>query len=268
MRGKMDKDTLEKLIADRPKEIRAKGILLFNGAAQCAQSYQSAPTAANLRDWEAAQAALSKFAADLGSQDDAERPFPTIAEVLVYLDVEGWKVTRASLYRHQKEGKFLPQRDGSFARKDVDRYAKTWLKQQSTGKKLGEKMDELQRLKIEKELAALDLELKRKQLAYDKDTERMIPRELVEIELAGRAGVLDAGLKHWVQSRAAEWIRTAGGDTAKVGDLINQMNRDLDEHLNSYAAPIDYRIVIDVEEEEADFSEEENPGAEIKMEET
>lgn len=246
----MDKQTLENLIADQPQEIRAKGVLLFNGAAQAAKAYQSGPTAANLRDWEAAQAALAKFEDQLTARSDLDRPFPSIAEVLAYLDAEGWKVTRASLYRHQKEGKFLPQRDGSFARRDVDRYARVHLKQQSTGKKVSEKMDELQRQKIVKELAALDLELKRKQLAYDKDTERLIPRELVELELAGRAAVLDAGLKHWVQSRSAEWIRTAGGDTARIGELINLMNRELDEHLNGYAAAIEYRVVIEAEEDE------------------
>ena len=246
----MDKESLEKLIADQPKEIRAKGVLLFNGAEQCAQTYQSAPTAANLRDWEAAQAALAKFAADLGAKADPDQPFPALPDVLAHLQEEGWKITKATLYRHQAQGKLLPQADGAFARRAVEKYAKTWLKQQSTGQRINDRMDELQRLKIENEIALQGLDRKRKQLAYDRDMGLLIPRELVEMELAGRAGVLDAGLKHWVQSRTAEWIRTAGGDTTRVGDLINLMTRDLDEHLNSYAAPVEYRIVIDEEEPE------------------
>jgi hypothetical protein len=55
-----------------------------------------------------------------------------------------------------------------------------------------------------------------------------------------------------VQARCAEWIRTVEGDMRKIGELINLMNRDLDEHINSYAAPIDYRISIDAVEEGAE----------------
>ena len=245
----MDKESLEKLLSDQPKDIRGKGVLLYNGVAQCAQAYQTSPSASNLRDWEAAQVALGKFAEQITGQDDTEKPFPTIADVLEHLKADDWRVTKTSLYRHQKEGKFIPQRDGSFARKDIDKYARTWLKQQSTGKRVSEKMDELQRQKLEKELAKLDIQMKRDELAYGKEAELYIPRELMEIELAGRAGVLDAGLKHWVQSRAAEWIRTAGGDTGKVGTLINLMTRDLDEHLNSYAASLSFQVVIDVDDE-------------------
>ena len=174
----------------------------------------------------------------------------TIADALAYLQKSGWKVTKTSLYRHQKEGKFLPDPDGSYQQKNIDKYAKAWLKQQSTGKRVSEKMDELQRKKLERELQIQDIEYERKKLAHAKDLDKYIPKEQMEVELAGRAGILDAGLKHWVQSRCAEWIRSVDGDMKKVGELINLMNRDLDEHVNSYAAPADYDVIIDGEVEE------------------
>jgi len=173
--------------------------------------------------------------------------YATIADVLDYLTGSGWKVTKTSLYRHQAEGKILPAADGAYRQKDIDKYARTFLKQKSTGKKISDRTDELQRRKLEQELANLELENKRKQLAYDKEQEKYIPREQMEIELAGRAGILEAGLKHWVQSRAAEWIRTVSGDMKKVGDLINLMNHDLDEHINSYASQGEYQVVIEAE---------------------
>lgn len=248
----MDKETLEKLLDGQPASIRTQGVLLYNGAAKCAQEYQSTPTAANLRDWEAAQAALAKFAArisDAADGQEEDKPLRNIAAVLDYLRALDWRVTQTSLYRHQKEGKLAPRRDGLYALRDVDKYARTWLKQKSTGKKISEKVEELQRKKLDLELKNLELDNKRKELAYGKDMERYIPKELMEIELAGRAGVLDAGLKHLVQSRAAEWIRTVGGDTKKVGDLIVLMSHDLDEHINSYASSLSYQVVIDAEED-------------------
>lgn len=256
----MDKESLEKLIADKPNQVRAKAILLFNGAAKSAKEYQNNATAANLRDWEAAQSALDKFAAQLAGADGvtSDKPLANLADVLDYLKESDWKVTKTTLYRHHKEGRIVPRSDGSYLLRDVERYARTWLKQVSTGKKIADKVEELQRRKLEIELENLALDNKRKTLNYGRETGALIPREQVENELATRAGILDAGLKHWIQSRAAEWIRMTDGDTKKVGDLINRMNHDLDEHINTYAAPLDYQVIIEAEEDPVEKPEEEN----------
>lgn len=179
--------------------------------------------------------------------EDTKQDITDIAGVLNYLRSLGWRATKTTLYRHCKEGKLLPK-DGQYELAAVDRYARTWLKQASTGKKISEQMDELQRKKLKLEMKNLELDNKRKLLAYEKDLERYIPKELVQIELAGRAGVLEAGLKHMIQSRAAEWIRLVNGDMAHIGDLIYLMNQDIEEHLNGYAAPIEYQVVIDADE--------------------
>ncbi len=186
--------------------------------------------------------------------DAAENPtdemrIENIAAILDYLKAAGWKVTRTSLYRHRSEGKILPEKCGQFSQKDVDKYAKNWLKQQSTGKRVSTKTDELQREKLELELKNLQLDSERKKFQHEKEQGKYIPKEQMEIELAARAGILDAGLKHWIQSRAADWIRTVNGDTKKVGDMINMMNKDMDEHINSYASTKEYMVIIDAEEE-------------------
>ena len=252
----MDKASFEKLIAGHPDDIRKKGILLFNGVVNSALEYQKTPTATALRNWETAQAAMNKFESQINGAENSES-CATIADVLEYLIESGWKVTRTSLYRHQGEGKILPAADGTYRIKDVEKYAKAWLKQKSTGKKISERMDEMQRRKLDLELKNLDIDHNRKAFSYDKERGKFIPREQMEIELATRAGILDAGLKHWVQSRAAEWVRTVVGDMKKVGDLINLMNRDLDEHINSYASPVEYQVVIE-EDGEAEMDEQEN----------
>jgi hypothetical protein len=174
-----------------------------------------------------------------------EKNLANLSAILEYLEGTGWRVTKTSLYRHQKEGKLSPRPDGSYREQDIDRYARTFLKQKSTGKRLREKAEELQRAKVEKELKNLDIEYERKKFNLDKDKGRYLLREEMEIELAGRAGILDAGLKHWVQSKAAEWIRGFGGDISRVGEFISKMTHDLDEHINNYAAPLEYEIIID-----------------------
>lgn len=179
---------------------------------------------------------------------EAERHFENIAAVLQYLESAGWKVTKTSLYRHQKEGKVLPDKNGCYQRKTVEKYARTFLKQLATGKRLQENTDDLQRQKLEQELKNLQLKNERDQFNFEKDRGLYVPRDLVDIELATRAGVLVSGLKHWVQSKAADWITAVGGDTKRTGELINTMTHDVDEHINHYASNKEYEVVIDGEE--------------------
>jgi hypothetical protein len=253
----MDKEAFEKLIEGQPKEIRGKGAVLFNASAECAAAYREDHSAANLRDWEAAQAALEKFVAQLGVATDEDSPLSTIADVLEYLKAGGWRVSKTSLHRHRNEGKIIPREDGRYHLRDVDKYARTFLRQASTGKRLSEKLDELQQKKAQLEIDNLELQRNRSRLAYEKEQGRFIPREQMEIELAMRAGILDAGLKHWVRAHTAGWIRLVDGNMDKVGELINKMSRDLDEHINNYAAKNDYEAVIDAGDEMIEDAEEE-----------
>lgn len=241
----MDKEAFELLISNKPASVRMKGVTLYNAYTKTLSSYQAESTTARLKDWQSAEAALSEFVHSLKEESES---FSSTAEVLAYLRDAGWKVTKTSLYRHLDQGKFAA-RDGLFRRGDIDRYARTWLKQKATGKRVNEATEELQRKKLEKELERLDIDIKQRRQDYDRDAGRLIPREQMEVELAGRAAILDAGLKHWINTNAMEWIRLADGDVKKVGELIFALTRSIDEHLNAYAQPQDFKIVIEDEEE-------------------
>lgn len=177
-----------------------------------------------------------------------ERTFANLLAVLDYLESEGWRIARTSLYRHADAGKLLPGPDGSYSLKSVDKYAKAFLKQKATGRKVDQKMDELQRKKLEMELKNLELDNQRKQRANEKEMGLYIPREQMELEFAALAGIFDAAMKNWIQSGAADWIRLVGGDMKKVGELITVLNRDLDGHINNLARDREYDVIIDEDE--------------------
>lgn len=187
------------------------------------------------------------------SQD--EKTFATVDEVLEYLDAGGWVAKSATVYRHRKQGKFMPQDSGQFRQKDVDRYARTWLKRQSTGRKVKDRLDELQEKKLLEEYEEQKEKTRKIKRQNDVEEGKLIDRGDVEKWLAGRAGILEAGLKHWIQSRAADWVRMTGGDLKGVGELINAMIRDLDEHINGYAAAKEFDLVIEGEEEEGPLAQ-------------
>lgn len=236
----MEKEELEQLLAGRPPAVRIKAVTLFNKNLETMRAYNVEPTNARYRDWKAAEGGLEAMEKELRSSPEF---LPNLPAVLEHLRAAGWKCARASLYRHAKQG-MLPVQDGVYRLADVDRYATTWLKQAATGKRAEGASEELQRRKLEKELERLDLDIQSRRLQYDRDVGGLIPRDRVENELAGRAAVLDAGLRHWINANAMTWLRTAEGNPVRVAELIHAMTRSLDEHINHYAAPMEYRVEV------------------------
>jgi hypothetical protein len=171
--------------------------------------------------------------------------FENLLAVKEYLGKEGWQVSQSGIYKHKKEGKLLPASDGTYRQKDVDKYARTWLKLKSTGKKKQDKLDELQRMKLEKELEKLETENARSKLKFEVEQGKYIEKDRMFLEMAARAGVLDAGLNHWIQTGAADWIRLVDGDLKKIGELINDMNAGKDELLNHYAQTQEFQVIFD-----------------------
>jgi hypothetical protein len=185
--------------------------------------------------------------------DDAQgqdKTFANVDEVLEYLEKAGYVAKKSTVYLHRKQGKFLPKDDGLFRQKDVDRYAKSFLKEASTGQKVKTLEDQLQRQILEEELATAKEKRRKIERENSLSEGKLIDRREVENWLAGRAGILEAGLKHWIQSGVAEWIRMSRGDLKTAGELINAMIRDLDEHINGYAQAKEFDVVIDGEEDE------------------
>lgn len=244
----MTKEELEKLIEGKPDDVKAKGILLFNAHIKAQLAVKDDPSSQNLKNMKASEDALIQFSVDQGGGKTGDN-FANIAAVFKYLEENGWQVSDKSLYRHiNKERKLLRQPDGTFARKAVDIYAAAYLKQTATGKKKQEAIDDLQRQKLDEELKNIRIKNKRDQFNFDKDQGIYVPKEQLEIELATRAGIFLAGLKHWIQSNAADWIDLTGGDTKKVGELINKMTGDIDEHINHYAGSTEFEVVIEAEQ--------------------
>jgi len=245
----MTKDDFEILLNDKPQEVRLRGSVLYNAVGATMKDYNADRSVANLRNMEAAKDAFDKFVAEIGGGVTGDT-FDNLLTVLKWLQDNGWKAARQSLYRHQSQGKLLPNSDGKYTLRAVKKYAETFLKQTATGKRVQQNADDLQREKLEQELKNLKLKNERETFNFQKDKGRYVPREQLEIELATRAGIFLAGLKHWIQSKAADWIDAVGGDTRKVGELIHQMTADLDDHINQYAGQAaEYDVIIEPDTE-------------------
>lgn len=184
------------------------------------------------------------------SIDETEIAFHNLSAVLKFLQDQGWKVTKPSLYRHHKEGKFRPDPDGSYKQRTVIKYAKAFLKLTATGKRQQDTTDDLQREKLQEELKNLKLKNIRDKFNYEKDQGHYIPKAQMDIEIASIIGVLVSGFKYLITSNAAAWIALSGGDHKKTGEVITKAIDDVDEFTNTIANTAEYEVVIEAEENE------------------
>ena len=139
----MDAKEFNQLIAEKPQDVKARGTVLYNASIVTMDSYNKDHSVANLRNMEAAKEALDKFIAKEGGGVTGDT-FDNLMAVLEYLTNNGSKAARNSLYRHQSQGKLLPESGGKYKQRAVDKYAKTFLKRTATGKRDQESSDELQ----------------------------------------------------------------------------------------------------------------------------
>ncbi len=241
----MEKTRLDQLLtlASEAEQYQLK--VFYNASIKMLKEYQVTSTATKLKDMQAADAALEGFA---GSLEEKYAPdnmtFPNRLAVTSYLKEHGWQVSKSTLYSRTGKAKLIPREDGLFGLKDVNKYASLFLKRQDTGQRVQEQLDAQQRNKMRLEIEKLEEEVARSRHKRKVEEGLYIPRDQIELELAGRAAVLDAGLTHLFQSQAGVLIEVSGGDPRKTAEVVHRLTDAKDRFLNQYAAAIDFTVEI------------------------
>ena len=176
--------------------------------------------------------------------------FANVLEVANYLKAEGWKCGKDTVYRGVKAGKLRAMDDGSFTRESVEKYAAAFLTKASTRQHV--KDEELSRRARETEIKLKEEQTKLARIKIANLEGRYIPLNQFDLEMAARAGQLEAGLKHWIQDRAAEWIALVAGDQGQVLELIRSMHGDLDRALNEYASTKEFHVLFEATNQTVD----------------
>lgn len=188
----MDAKEFNQLIAEKPQDVKARGAVLYNAVHATMNTYNSDRSVANLRNMEAAKEALDKFIAEAGGGVTGDT-FDNLMAVLEYLTNNGWKAARNSLYRHQSQGKLLPESDGKYKQRAVDKYAKTFLKRTATGKRDQESSDELQRQILQQNRKLKDIEIKMNEIALLKEQGAyLLVRDVKDAAFASARQIRDA----------------------------------------------------------------------------
>lgn len=159
---------------------------------------------------------------DEEKKDQGEK-FKTQGQVLIYLKDCGFKVGRSSLSNHVRKG-LLKKKDGVFLQEDIDDYGRLHLQDSDSGERVSDKKTRsLQMQKLKNEAALKKEQFLKAKLDREILEGKFMPKDLVGIEQAAKAAVIDTGIVHTIRANAAAWIDLTGGDQAKEGELIQSM---------------------------------------------
>lgn len=195
------------------------------------------PSSANLAALDRVQRMLRDA---MDTQKNNEN-FKKVADILAHLKAQGRKISQPQLYKDIKLGYLKRQKDASFKKSDVERYAQT-LKALALPEKEATELSDLARQESEERLAKLREQ--RLTIAFDRSVKqgKYIKREDVLLELASRAAVLSVGLRSVFRLYAPDLIALVGGDTNKVEAMVDHFEKNLDAALHEYSRPVDFKV--------------------------
>lgn len=197
------------------------------------------PSSANLAALEKATKMLAELADD-GPEPAAKNRL----EVMKKLRREGYKIGKTKLYKDASDGLLRIQADGSVLEKDIDRYVRiTGLKKPAEISDA--ELQVLQKRKGEMEVEKLTQQVSDLKFRQEIAQGKYIPRAEFEMEVAGRAGALDAGLRHRFMSECRDLVDAVSGDAALVPILQEMLGKMLDEALNEYASLDNFQVIIE-----------------------
>ena len=239
--GFMDQEKIKRLleVADQPDQIKLK--VLHNAAVNGLKGYQAVSTSAHLTDWQRAESALETFITELWDKHfESQRSLANILAVAEYLNAQGWKAGKSTLYKHQKEGKLRQKSDGTFRQADVEKYASAYLKRRD-GSDTG-KLDQLQQERVVAETRKAMAQAEHWEIKTRAFSGDYVPKEFFELELAKRAAVIRNDLESFARSESAGIIHLVNGEDGKVSDLVDHLLDRIGDFLEHYAEEKEFKV--------------------------
>ena len=169
--------------------------------------------------------------------------FQNLVGVLAYLKERGYKASKSSLYLHAGHGKIHPRKDELFHVRDIETYAKIFLKRRGGGPQRSPGgIDSLQKERLAADTMKLSAQALHWQTKTRVLTGAFVPRELFEMELAKRATVLKNDLESFARSQAAGIINVADGVPEKAPDMIQFLLNCIEDFLARYGEEREFRV--------------------------
>lgn len=167
-----------------------------------------------------------------------------------YLKKRGYKISVGKFYTHCKQGHVQIEPDGTITSDSLNRYVRQQgLQRLGLDDPANESLGQLQEEKLRKEVERLKIDGEMKQFQFEREQGKYIPRELLDLELASRAGVFDSGLKQKIKERGPDLVYAAGGQPGNVQDLVAMLIEMIDECLNEFSRMDRFQVIFESDSE-------------------
>jgi len=176
--------------------------------------------------------------------DNANEPeaFKNLHAVVQYLEKQGYKIKKSSVYNHQAAGKIKPTKDGHYLLADVERYAQTHLKL-ADGRPSGKQVfDAHQKEEAAAALRERNARARHWELKAGAMEGKLVPRDMLESELAARAAIFRADGENFFRGQAAAITNIVSGDETKIPDLVAYCLDALEEWLARYLQREEFKV--------------------------
>ncbi len=212
-------------------------VALLNAKNSAQRDVLENPSKENLATLERATAMLEKAM-------DAGQNCRNWDEALHYLKDEcGRKIGKTKMFEDIKVGRLKKQTDGSFKRRDLDRYAAS-LPLAGTPDKVATDAARRQQEKEEQEIRRIRAAADREEFNLKVKQGQYIERDAVFQELAARAVALSASLKTAFEAQSLDVIEVVEGNPKKSGSLIERIEQIIDESMSEYAKPVEIDVTF------------------------
>lgn len=169
-----------------------------------------------------------------------------------WLADNGYKVKKSKVYMDADAGLLRVERDGTVTIESVRRYIdhpEAGIREHLETAQAGEDREirEYNRRTAIAKMKIAEADAEKKEFDLEKERGLHIPRADLEMEMAGRAAVLEQGLRNLVQIRAEDWVHLVGGDVNRAGELRAAINSEVDHLLNRYVTTESFSVMFDEE---------------------
>lgn len=172
----------------------------------------------------------------------------TKADVLTYLVAQGWDIEKSTFYNHSnpahKDGGRLNKLKGWYLKTHVDAYARQYLTKLDGADPDAGELGGLQREKLQDEILHRRIKMEKDQLDLDVQRGKYLPLDQFDLEMAGRAGVINSSFEHLIQSRIQEMVALVSGDQQKAQELVSYLKEKWGEMLAEYASTKEFQVIV------------------------
>lgn len=199
-----------------------------------------------------------------------EKTFLNLQSVSDYLRIQGWKVSKSTVYDHAKARKIKPRADGLFHLADVEIYAESYLSKKNMPK--SSQSDTMQRRRNEAEARKMEAQARHWEIKSQVEAGAYVEREAFERALTQRAAIFKNDLESFARSHAPEICHLVKGSEGLIPALIEHLLDEFAIFLNRYSEERKFTVPErltavpaeldqdddDDDENEADFLDNEN----------